>query len=284
MTDRISELADLDPTLGAPPPAPGSDRFRLIQEKAMQTITTTTDKAPRSNTPPSPSNPRRGRLLQLVAAGAAAVLAASVLMMGSDNTPAAAAVVSDAAENLEEVRTLRATLVQTYPHGVLTFEGEFAGADGRQLATQRGADAASWEIIVVGDSMWTVSNGDVRQETVPSEEQLAPFAKASAAVLAASLEGTDVRELGTEPVRGRDTVRYRILPDERSRAALAALEPGELSWFALEDPSAVTAIEVWVSDDLVRRIEIIFSDDHFMTTSAADFYDFGAGIVISPPR
>jgi len=40
---------------------------------------------------------------------------------------------------------------------------------------------------------------------------------------------------------------------------------------------------VWVADDLVRRIQVTFIGDHFMSSSTAEFYDFGADVTIEPP-
>jgi len=293
MGDRIDErLAALDPALGDPPPHAGSDRFRLIQEKAMQTTTAPAERHDRTKRHPladgaRPLRPGRRRLLQLGAAAAVTIAAAGLLVTASETPPAAAAAVQEAAENLGAVETHRATLVQTYPNGeVWTFEGEFAGADGRQVGTTRGPDGTEtsrWEIVVIGDSTWMVTDDDVHQETLGPDEQLAPFAEASEAVLTAALEGGDVQEFGSGQVRGLDATRYRIRPDEQGRRALTALAPGALSWFALEDPSAVDSIEVWVADDLVRRIQVTFIGDHFMSSSTAEFYDFGADVTIEPP-
>jgi outer membrane lipoprotein-sorting protein len=293
MADRIDErLAALDPTLGDPPPQPGSDRFRLIKEKAMQNVTTPTEGLARTGAlpprQPGRPNPARRRIVQAAAASIVALLAAGLIVSGGEERPAAAEAVRAAAQNLGRVDTLRATLVQTYPDGeVMTFEGEFAGADGRSVGIQTdpsGVEMSRWEHVFIGDSVWFIADlGGVSHERVAPDERLAPFTEAAAAIVAAVLEGGDVEQLGTERVRGLEATHYRIRPDEQSRRALEALAPGQLSWFALEDPWAVETIEVWTADDLVRRVRVTFAEGYFMSTSTSDFYDFGADITIAPP-
>lgn len=98
------------------------------------------------------------------------------------------------------------------PNGdVVTFTGEFQGADGRQMGTQVSADGtrSEWEIINIGDTEWMVTGEHVSSEHRTPEQRLSPFAEASSAVVSAVLEGGDVED-GHGERRWR---RVHALPD-----------------------------------------------------------------------
>jgi hypothetical protein len=281
MVDHIDErLAALDPVLGDHPPRPGSDRFRQIQDKAVRSLTSPTAVPARTGALPS-QQPRRPTLARrrivLAAASITALLAAGLIVSGGEERPAAADEIRAAAENLGRVDTFRAALVKTYADGEVTkFEGELAGPGGRFvfIQTDRGVEMSRWEhhgTLAPDESLATFTDAS------------AAFTEASAAIVAAVIEGGGVEQLGSERVRGVEATRYRIRLDEQSRRALDALAPGQLSWFALEDPWAVDSIEVWIADELVRRVRVNFVEGHHMSTSTSDFYDFGADITIAPP-
>jgi hypothetical protein len=234
---------------------------------------------------------RRGpRLLVGFAAGAALLLAAlaAVLLVPSSSITAEAKV-RDAAAALGETESLRATIEQVYPNGdVVTFSGEFHGADGNQMATQVSADGtrSEWEIINIGDTEWMVAGDHVSSEHRTPEQRLSPFSEASSVVVSAVLEGGDVEEVGTGTVDGAESTHYRITPDARGRAALAGLERGELAWFGLDldGPAAVEVIDVWVANEIIHRIDIRFAQDFFLSSTSNRYFDFGTDVVITPPR
>lgn len=107
-------------------------------------------------------------------------------------------------------------------------------------------------------SKWTKIEGD---ETLAAE--IAP--QRLLAMLRAATE--DTRRLGEEPVRGVETVHYRLE---------VVCEQAELS-----DCSGDTApVEVWIGDDgLVRRIWL----EEGSSSGTIEFYDFGIEVVIAPP-
>lgn len=78
---------------------------------------------------------------------------------------------------------------------------------------------------------------------------------------------------------GVTTTRYDIQLTETSVAALLALKPNELAWFELEYPDDVRTLSVWVADDLVHQVEITQRDQVTRTR----FFNFGAGMIITPP-
>lgn len=264
--------------------------------EAQETLTAILQSAPEKqhvSAPPARSlRPRiaRPRLQVGFAAGAALLLVAvGTVIFVPGGAATAEAKVQAAAVALGETESLRATMKQVYPNGeVWTFNGEFQGADGKQTATQVASDGtllSEWEIINIGDTEWMVAGERVSGEHRTPEERLSPFAEASSAVVSAVLEGGDVEEVGTENLDGAESTHYRITPDDRSRAALTELEPGELAWFSLdlEGPAVVDVIDVWVADEIIHRIDVRFAKDFFLTRTTNRYFDFGANVVISPP-
>lgn len=284
--ELLTELTRLDPTHHDGPPAPGSTRHHSILEHAM----TTTAPVER------PRRPARRTVLALGAAAAvvAAIGIAVLVEPGQDPTPASATeVLTSAATTTGDASTLRAA--GTYDHGgghVNTLTSDIDGADYTLSSTTTGPDGSSDErTVVIGDQVWEDEGpgGAFLQRTAPPEERNAPFAESSEAVVKAALAGSEVTDLGTEEVRGQETTHYRIALTPRSISALAELTPSQLARFELENPGGVDHLDVWVSDDLIRRIQVVTSsvvmgsDHQLPATATIEFFDFGADIAITPP-
>lgn len=282
--DSIYErLTHLDPVGHDTPPAVGSPRYLNIKENAMQTITRP-DQAPTPVTKQPTPNHRRSRVTLGVAAAAAALLAGAVLVIDPGGSKPVEALVLDAAENLAEYDSFRATLVRDQLDGShYEGTGEFDGDSFRSdfVETDANGSAVHTEgLTIIGDTIWTEQNGEVSVEQTGPNDRLSRFPEASQAVINAALTGADVTELGTETIRGKDAERFEIVQTAESKAALSSLTPFELAWFELEYPDAVTQIDVWIADDVIQQITVV--DPSYGTTTTT-FYDFGADIDITPP-
>jgi len=53
--------------------------------------------------------------------------------------------------------------------------------------------------------------------------------------------------------------------------------------FELENPQGVTSLDVWVADDLIRRVALTFAEGDAVGSTEIDFSDFGADISVEPP-
>ncbi|SHN44064.1 hypothetical protein [Cryptosporangium aurantiacum] len=264
MTDEeLFALRGLDPARRDAPPAPGSPRYSAILEKAM-----TTEKAHRSH---------RSAWIIGAAASVAAVLVTLGFVFSPDQSkPASAAEqVRSAATATGDVDSLRARLTRTSDDGTERGTGEFSGTDA--TVTMNGPNGTE-RTTVLGTTLYEVVNGEVRTSRIPAG-YVTPFGPAAEAVLLAVLNDGKVTRRGTETVGGQQARRYGIELTPTARQRLAALSPGELAWFELEYPSAVSRIEVWVADDLIRRITVTARDG----SSTTEFYDFNAPIKIRPP-
>lgn len=293
MTDPdplMAALAALDPAAADPPPAAGSARDRQILERAM----TTTDARPEpeaAGDPPPPvvpldrRVPRRTRrwLLAGVGTAAAVVAVAGILVVGTPGDgPSPAAAVAEAADGIGEVDSLRVHAEYVDEEGTRVLDAEVDGADYR-FSSRDGDDpggAGEWTV-VIGDQVW--SNEDPEPVTVPAEERNAPFPSSSRAVLRAALQGAVVTDEGTEDVRGVEATHYRITLGAPGVAALAALPASVVAQFELEYPETVTSLDVWVADELIRRISLTFAGGGTDGTAQLDYYDLGADIEITPP-
>lgn len=303
MTDHddhlLHQLAALDPTTSEGPPAVGSSRHDEILERAMSITDTPTlpstggrptDRPDgRSPTSPMPIGRRAWPARVLVALAAAVILVVGVVVVDPFGPAApadAAVVVTDAARGTGAQTSFRATLVREEGGAVERSTAEVDGLDIRVVPD--GATVAS--LTVVDSVLWTVEDGEVRSQPVEPGEGLAPFAASSEAVVLAALRSDEVEDLGAAEVAGQATAHYRIELDASGRSALAALSPGELAWFELEYPESATQLDVWVADDLVRRIQVVteYGDDGdpasaSTTVTTTEFTDFGADITIEPP-
>jgi hypothetical protein len=113
--------------------------------------------------------------------------------------------------------------------------------------------------------------------------ELAPFGEASAAVIDAALEGSDVEKIGTEDVRGVETTHHHVHIAEAGQSALAGLPRSFLGWFDLyfdEDHIAGDmTLDIWTADDMIRRFGVTSAAG----SMTADYFDFNADIAITPP-
>jgi hypothetical protein len=268
-------LAALDPTLRDAPPAPGSPRYQAILERAMtQTLST----APTSFQP-APAK-RRWKGWTAAAAGLAAAAVAAVMVLPGQ-TPSAAAAVLTASDKTAKATTGRAQVVNT---------GDGAGTSSTANAEFNGADVrivypahANGTMIVtmLGDKRITSTPGGAitNEVTVPPSERFTPFARSAADVVRAALSSAaSVQKIGTEKVRGAEATHYRVKLTATSRAALGKLSPSETFWFDLEAPGDVATVDVWVADDLIRRVKV--AGDRNSTT---EFWDFGSRIEVKRP-
>jgi hypothetical protein len=275
MTDPdplLDALARLDPTIGDPPPPPGSDRDHRILESAMSTTT-----------PPR----RTRRLVALAGTGiAAAVLAVvAVTVAGAPgDRPDPVAALTVAAEATGDVSSLRVHAVYVDEGGTHTLDADVDGRDYHLRSTKTpghvDGSADEWTI-GIGDQQW--SDEDPEPITVPDAERNESFPDASEVVLEAALEGASVEDLGDEEVRGAEATHYRIDLGEAGVAALRDLAPNQVAMFELEHPDRVTSLDVWVADDLIRRISHTFSEAGATGSVTLEYYDFGAAITIEPP-
>lgn len=282
-------LGGLDPVLRDAPPAPGSDRYRAILEKSMtQTVTPIRTHA-------EPAAPRRKRWAGLAALAtgiAAAAVGVAVVVGGGTPEPATPPTASGptvllaAAKSTEKVTSLRFSEA-VHGGGAFSSEGEVSGADWRVVSKGEGTSETT---TMVGDYRYvTPAGGETRREKVPADERMAPFAKSAADVVRAAVNDANVEKVGTESIRGVNTTHYRVtLPARTSAAdpepALAKLPESELAWFELESIgsySSKVTIDVWVADDLVRRIGGTVEGQDPLST--IDFYDFNAPVTIKAP-
>jgi len=299
MTDPdplLAALAAIDPTVTDPPPAPGSTRDHQILERAMTATAV----------PPTPTDddivvpvdrrvPRRTRrLLALAGAGVAATVVAivAVTVAGAPgDRPDPVAALTEAAEVTGDVDSLRVHGVYVDEGGTRTLDVEVDGRDyrlrthsepGHVDAEPDGSDGSGEWTITIGDQQW--SDEDPEPITIPDELRNVPFPEASRAVVQAALEGAEVTDEGTEDVGGVEATHYRIDLGAPGVAALRALAPNQVAMFELEYPEHVTSLDVWVADDLIRRIAHTFEEAGATGSVVLDYSDFGADITIEPPR
>jgi hypothetical protein len=293
----LDALASLDPAATDAPPIPGSPRHLSILEHAMTTTDPTTAveaDAPSADQPnPIRLGPphRRRRLALLLAAAAlvAVIVGLAIVMPGSDPAPASASVaLAQAADTTGDAITLR--VAATYERSGSTDEITVAGngSDYRieAVGTFDDGRVERETTVVIGDTVW--EDGAMRTD-VPPEERNAAFAPSSAAVVDAILDGSMLEDLGDSDVRGESARHIRATLTPTSRAALAALSPSQVAMFELEYPDDVETVDLWVADDLIRRIRVEVDwgtgegGEPQSNLATIEFYDFGADIEITPP-
>jgi hypothetical protein len=111
-------------------------------------------------------------------------------------------------------------------------------------------------------------------------EDVETVADASAALVVAALDGSDVTAAGRETISGVLTTRYDVALTARSIDALSSLTPEQLAWFDLDDPNQVDPLSVWIADDHIRRIEVAHSN---RATTRTTFANLNGDITITPP-
>lgn len=272
-------LADLDPAANVPAPQMGSPRYQLIKEKIMTAQADAVEQV--DTTQPrdlgSAAVSRRWHPVRYTAiAATAAVAVFGVVVLAPWQTESAEATVAAAAAATGQVESLRGEATRenfnSFSDSAVV---EYSDGNVRVLSSQNGGT----ETVVIGDRMYENRNGEISKSRIEPEQTLAPYAASAASVITASLASSDVEEEGSESMGGVEAVRYVITLDAASRRALGSLTPSELAWFELEYPDEVSQVDVWVADDLIRKVVVHAGNG----TATTEFYDFGAPIQIEVP-
>ena len=296
--DLLAELSSLDPTVADAPPEAGSTRYLSILEHAMTAPEPSTSPTDPATAPSAPTEPditartrrRRRRLGFAIAAAAAVALVVGIAVVapGSDPAPASAAeALAQAAATTGDATTLRIAATYERPEGTTALEGISDGTDYRLDFVRQTPDGTESRetTVVIGDTVWE----DGTSRTAPPEERNAAFAPSSEAVVQAILDGSTLEDLGEEDVRGTTARHIRATLTPTSRDALRSLSPTQVAMFELEYPDGVDTIDLWIADDLIRRIQIpldqgLGEDGQPQEELATiEFYDFGADVDIAPP-
>jgi len=286
----LERLGVLDPSLGDAPPAQGSPRYNTILERAM---TMATKAAPQHESATSIRRHRRWTRWAAAAAGIAATICAAALLIPGQPGSASAAV-RTAAEHTGTVKTLRAamklTMTSTFDPETgkpteakdvsLSITGDFCGADSKILI---GSPPEQVSETIVGDQRYTVNapGAAVERDTVPADERRAPFALSAKDVVNAALSNASVEAVGKEIVRGVTTTHYRLKLSDSSRKSLKDVPSAERDWFFTDSVGDLATVDIWVADNLIRRVIVELADHSF--TSDIEFYDFDAPITIKAP-
>lgn len=213
---------------------------------------------------------------------------AAVVTTEDTPPPTPIASIAAAADATGEVTTLRVRATYDTGDGTpSTMEGEIDGRSYQSRFTstdpETGEESSNTRT-VIGNQQWETDGDDPSPRTITPEEVNAPYPEASRAVVRAALKGATVRVVGPEDVAGVATTHYEIELGPQGTRALAALTPSELARFELEYPAGVVSLDVWVADDLIRRIHVRSDfEDPSSPGSVIEFYDFGADITIEPP-
>ena len=302
-------IGSLDPTRTDAPPARGSTRHHSILETAMSTHSTdshttdrhTTDRhtTDRHAAEPDPSgdgsvpldphrhDPRRsgpGRWLLGVAAAAlvlGAVGGAVLLRSGDDSTPADTTSARPTTVH-EEIVSLRGEVTTTPNDGSGTSRSTLRvhGNDRETTSTRTYPDGhtESATRILIGGTEYETIEGVTTRRAVPVEEP-APFSMSSAMVLKTLRGNSTVVESREVDWDGGTATRLELEPTAQLAPALSTLPAGVLAWFELEYPAEVESVTLWVTDQVIRQIEVTTAQ--LITRST--FSDFNADIEITPP-
>ena len=239
---------------------------------------------------------RRSSTRWTIAAAIAAVLGAVVVfsILPTGGASDAAAAVRAAAANTGDESSFRVAItIEDSDGSSQTGSAEVDGPDLHIESQSRSADGAvhSESYTIIDDTIWTTVEGVTTSARVKPNDRLAPIAAASESVVTAALQGSRVTDLGTEILNGAESTRYQMELDDTSRAALGALRspvgPNVLAWFELEYPEYVTTLDLWVSDGLILKIQVVSDygngSARCCPISTTEFSDFGAEISIQPP-
>lgn len=280
----LADLARLAPAIDAPP-EPGSSRHDSILEHAMTATQTVPD-------PPTIERrrPRRRLVVALSAAAVVALITGIVVAgLGSDPAPASASeALATAAATTGDATTLRIRGTYERPGSTDRITAEADGTDYAITSVGTYADGHEEQgsIVAIGDTVW---EDGAKRTDVPPEERNAAFAPSSAAVVEALLDGSTLQDLGDEDLDGVSARHIRATLTDRSRAALRALSPSQVAMFELEYPDGVDTVDVWIADDLIRKIELTVDEgggeggEPQQNHATIEFSDFGADITIAPP-
>lgn len=276
MTDHdplLDDLTRLDPARADTPPAPGSDRHARILEKAML------DTYDRDTEVDARRHP--GRLL-LTAAAVLVVVAVAVALAGrsDDDIDRADGPTTTTAPPFD-ADSLRYRTTYERPEGTTVVEGEANGRDSR--FTFRADDGSTGDSTIVDGVNWY--SGSDEPERLADADIPASFPDAAAAVLGALRSAESTTSLGTEEVAGVTAEHLSITLGASGTTALSDLPNNQLSWFDLETSSRIAALDVWIADDLIRRVVVVGDDGsgEGTQTVTAEFLDIGAPVTIEPP-
>ena len=301
--DLYELVRGVDPTIGDPPPEPGSARFAAIEARAVagapgDSLATSDPSGDGSVSSAAARNHRSRRAswryVAVAASVAAGIVAFAVLAPGQ--TPDAKAAVAAAAASIGDVTSLRASFSR--PNGINAglAEIEFSNGDVHLVGTYRDFDNSDepsmrqFESTIIGDIRYDIldGNGRVMKSDMTEEgvQQMAPFTASAEDVVTAALTSADTTELGTEQVRGVAATHYQIRLDDQGRKSLKALPQSQLYWFGLDNLDDVSQVDLWVGDGLIRRISVLHANaapGEPQDTATMEFYDFGADITVARP-
>jgi hypothetical protein len=209
------------------------------------------------------------RTMRLALAGVAALAVFAAACSGGGSEPES----DQTRAAVESADSARLSILVTSSVPERPFEASCSGiadyAQSRSRLVCDYADNTSMELIEVGRRTYVrrVSNagtaGPWTESTVGDEGALAR----SPARLLATMRTAATREerVGEEDVRGETTVHSRLTVD--SRAA------------GLRDGPSETAVDVWLADELLRRI----SYEERGERQTIEFFDFGIRVDVVPP-
>jgi hypothetical protein len=317
MTDEeLDRLARQDVAVRFTPPAPGSDPYLRLLERAM--TMSTIDLAP-AEARPLKSHRRSLRWTAVAVGAAAAVIAAGAVLPRTPAEPvhpeSAAAAMRLAADAVTEVKSLRIRgdsvsvpaarfgLGPEHPDPKGSWSlTEISGTDSR-VTTWAYATARpeGYQETRIGDELYqTDEHGNVTKDSYsrprdPNQESrdaaVVPFSPAAGHVIAAAAGDRTLRELGDEKLAGLNTRHFQISLVERSMAtepvpAILQLPRAELTRFGLQNIDGLgnVTLDFWVSDDhLIRRVSSRWSAGPDAVTTL-DFFDFNEPITIRAPK
>ncbi len=241
------------------------------------------DHTPKLDQPSRPQRrpPRRTRRLVAVLAAGALTAGGAVVLVQSRDLPTAHAVLMTAAQRTGAVTSLEGSATQIRSESHSTSHIQMNGDNFKVVTEGRYSDGhrEGSTFVAIDDTGYETVEGQTTASPLDPQDRLEPFGKASAAVVLAALEGSNVVQRGDETVHGVVTSRYQIELTRRSIAALSALPPSQLAWFEFENPGEVQGLTVWVGAGLVRQIEIKSGD----RATRAEFFNFNTDIRITAP-
>ncbi len=297
-------IGSSDPTRTDEPPARGSARYRSILETVMTTQapdtapsdtaapdtgattpTTSPDRAVPIDQPRRSGRPATDRWL-LGAAAVAIVLAliggAVVIRSNDTSEPAGLTTSAPPTPAVDDIVSLRAevTIIPTDGSGSTRSTHRVDGEKRESTSTNTYADGhtESSTLIRIGGTEYETIEGVTTRRSIPPEDPT-PFSMSSAKVIK-TLRGNSVTlderlvELDDGPA-----TRVELEPTPQLSAALSTLSAGELAWFELEYPAEVESVTLWVTDQVVRQIEVTSAGQ----VSRTRFFDLNGDITITAP-
>lgn len=146
----------------------------------------------------------------------------------------------------------------------------------KELAQQMGGKA--WVKIVFAD-LKGLSGVDI-QTLIDQSQQSGPTAYVKMLVAAG-----DVKEVGTETIRGEETTQYSgtVQPEDLTKAFTGDLRK-QYSALLKQIGSSPIEMDIWVgADGLPRRLHQVMSFQGNEMDLSMDLYDFGTKVDVTPP-